>query len=115
METTILAKTYSIGGYEFTIKKTLTLNELEKVVEITTKFLPSADGKNINGEFTNKDLMVMLENILQPKTTLPENFSFGEANELVAKEIIFDFMQVRIDKLKAALQVEGTKKENPIN
>lgn len=114
MQTTILAKTYNIAGFDFTIKESLSLNELQKVLEITIKFLPSADGKSINGEFTNKDIATLLENILEPKTKLPENFSYGDANELVANEIIFDFMKTRIDKMKFAFMTEQ-KQENSIN
>ncbi|HMN25977.1 MAG TPA: hypothetical protein PKE38_15840 [Ignavibacteriaceae bacterium] len=115
METTILAKTYNIAGYEFTIKKSLTLNELNRVLEIIIKFLPSADGESINGEFTNIEMVTLLETVLEPKTKLPENFSFGDANELVANEIVTDFMTMRIDKMKAAIQSEKENKENPTN
>ena len=115
MQTTILAKTYNIAGFDFTIKESMTLNELQIVLEIITKFLPGDDGLSINGEFTNKELITMLEYVLQPKSALPDNFSFGDANELVANEIITDFMRYRIDKMKTALELEEANKENPTN
>lgn len=93
-------KTYLIDDQEFILKKTFTLNELDRVQQLFAG-LKSEDPQTILMNISNKEIKEFLGIVLEPKDGSKRDLDFGNIKENEAVEIVKDFFLQRIGLMKS--------------
>lgn len=93
-------KTYLIDDQEFTLKKSFTLNELDKVQKLFAG-LRSEDPQTLLMNISNTDIKEFLGIVLEPTDGIKKELDFGNIKESDAVEVVKDFFLQRIGLMKS--------------
>ena len=93
-------KTYLIDDQEFTLKKSFTLNELDKIQKLFAG-LKSEDSQTLLMNISNADIKEFLGIVLEPKDAIKKDLDFGNIKESDAAEVVKDFFLQRIGLMKS--------------
>ncbi len=96
-------KTYLIDDNEFTLKKSFTLNELDKIQKLFAG-LKSEDPQSLLMNISNADIKEFLGMALESKEGIKKDLDFGNIKESEAVEVVKDFFLQRIGLMKNTLK-----------